>query len=93
MMTTAVESTKTLLKREDASKFSLYVFAIIVGCVATVLIGCGIWTMYNGDDSEHYQDPSSEQRRYMREVRLRGLNSLAVQARRPDMIIPIEQFD
>ncbi|KAJ5247456.1 hypothetical protein N7468_002439 [Penicillium chermesinum] len=95
LMISAVESTtKTLLKREDAGRFSLYVFAIIVGCVAAVLIGCGIWSMYNGDpEGDVYLDIPSHQRKYMREVRLRGLNNLAYLARRPDMVIPIDQVD
>jgi hypothetical protein len=85
--------TSALTKRGDSSdRFSLYVFAIIVGCVAFVLIGCGLWAMYNGIDEEKFQDVTYEQRKYMREVRQRNLNVLAYTARRPDMVIPVEQL-
>lgn len=97
LMTSAIDATKSFLTRRDGmgdpSKFPLYVFAIIVGCVAFVLIGCSIWSMYYGDDSEVYIDIPAEQRKYMRLVRLRSLNSLAVQARRPDMILPIHELE
>lgn len=84
--------TSALIRRGDSSdRFSLYVFAIIVGCVAFVLIGCGLWAMYNGID-EKFQDLTYEQREYMREVRQRNLNVLAYTARRPDMAIPVEQL-
>ncbi|KAJ5682599.1 hypothetical protein N7462_005764 [Penicillium macrosclerotiorum] len=84
----------TLLKRDSGStNFSLYVLAIMVGCVALVLIGCGIWTMYHGNDENSFRDVGYEQRKYMREVRQRNLNVLAVTAKRPDMIIPIEELN
>lgn len=93
-MAPTLDTTTTLLKRDssNASKFSLYVFCIIVGCVAFVLIGFGIWTMYHPLDSEHFADVPVHQRKYMREVRQRHLNDLAIMARRPDMIIPLEEL-
>lgn len=87
-----MDTVNTLAKRGNSSdRFSLYVFAIIVGCVAFVLIGCGIWAMYNGNEDEKFQDVPYEQRKYMHEVRHRNLNRLAYSAGRPDMIIPIEE--
>lgn len=87
-----MDTANTFAKRDNGSdRFSLYVFAIIVGCVAFVLIGCGIWAMYNGIDEEKFQDVPYEQRKYMREVRHRNLNRLAYTAGRPDMIIPVEE--
>ncbi|KAJ5091447.1 hypothetical protein NUU61_006317 [Penicillium alfredii] len=77
----------------NASKFSLYVFLIILGCVVFVLLGFGIWTMYHGIEDDNYRDISYEQRKYMREVRQRMLNRMAVEARRPDMIVPIEELN
>ncbi|KAJ5082348.1 hypothetical protein N7532_011391 [Penicillium argentinense] len=91
---TTMSATTSLLKRDSgSSRFSLYVFVIIVGCVAVVLIGFGIWTMYHGLDDENNHDIPFEQRKYMREVRQRNINGLAVAARRPDMIIPVEELN
>lgn len=92
--TPTIYTATTLLKREaDSSKFSLYVFCIIVGCVAFVLIGSALWSMYYGLDDENYIDIPYHQRKYMREVRQRNLNSLAVLAKRPDMIVPVEELN
>jgi hypothetical protein len=90
-----MDATTALLKRDASSpsNFPLYVFAIIVGCVAIVLIGYGIWTMYHGMENGTSHDIGFEQRKYMREVRQRNINSLAVTARRPDMIIPVEELN
>ncbi|KAJ5676857.1 uncharacterized protein N7477_002490 [Penicillium maclennaniae] len=89
-----MDTANTLIKRDNASdRFSLYVFAIIVGCIAIVLIGCGIYTMYNGDGEVRLQDMPYEQRKYMHEVRQRNLNGLAWTARRPDMIVPVERLN
>lgn len=89
-----MDTTISLLKRDGGSgRFSLYVFVIIVGCIAAVLIGSGIYTMYHGLDDENAYDLPYEQRKYMREVRQRNLNGLAVAANRPDMIIPIEELN
>jgi hypothetical protein len=71
-------------------EFALYVFLIIVGCVVFVLLGFGIWTMYHGIEDNSPPDMSREQKSYMRQLRQRNLNAMAVQARRPDMIIPID---
>lgn len=50
--------------------------------------------MYHGiDDSGDAKDVSYEQKKYMRETRQRNLNRLAIEARRPDMIIPIEELN
>ncbi|CAL5866733.1 uncharacterized protein PFLUO_LOCUS943 [Penicillium psychrofluorescens] len=72
-------------------EFALYVFLIIVGCVVFVLLGFGIWTMYHGIEDNSLPDMPREQKDYMRQLRQRNLNTLAVQARRPDMIIPIDE--
>ncbi|KAJ5774822.1 hypothetical protein N7457_009718 [Penicillium paradoxum] len=81
-----------LLKRSsmsDPDKYPLYVFLIIIGCIAGGLIGFSIYTMYHGtDDSSNFKDTSVEQRRYMRELRQQNFNALAVYARRPDLITP-----
>lgn len=87
-----MDTTSPLLKRSSsASQYSLYVFVIIIGCIASVLIGFGIWTMYHGLDDQGMEIPY-EQRKYMREVRQRNLNGLAIMAKRPDMIIPVEEL-
>jgi hypothetical protein len=90
-----MDGTIELLKRDASSpsNFPLYVFAIIVGCVAVVLIGFGIWTMYHGMEDGTFHDIGYEQRKYLREVRQRNINSLAAIARRPDMIVPIEELN
>lgn len=90
-----MDVTTALLKRDagSPSNFPLYVFAIIVGCVAIVLIGFGIWTMYHGIESGTFFDIGYDQRKHMREVRQRNINSLAVLARRPDMIVPVEELN
>jgi hypothetical protein len=90
-----MDATTALLKRDASSpsNFPVYVFAIIVGCVAVVLIGYGIWTMYHGLEDGTFFDISYDQRKYMREVRQRNINSLAVTAKRPDMIVPIEELN
>lgn len=88
-----MHDTISLVKRESSNKYSLYVFAIIVGCIAVVLIGGAVFTMYKGTDEENSYDLPYEQRKYMREVRQRNLNGLAVAANRPDMIIPVEELN
>lgn len=86
-----------LLKRSsmnDPDKYPLYIFLIIAGCIVGGLIGFSIYTMYYGlDDSNKFKDVSYEQRNYMREIRQRNLNVLAVEARRPDMIVPIRELN
>lgn len=49
--------------------------------------------MYHGIDDSAAKDVPYEQRKYMRETRQRNLNILAIEARRPDMIIPIEELN
>lgn len=94
---TTLDITTDLLKRSslsDPSKYPLWVFLIIVGCIVGWLIGFSVWTMYHGlDDSKKFKDVSYEQKKYMREARQRNLNGLAVEAKRPDMIIPIDQLN
>jgi hypothetical protein len=91
---TAIRMATSLLKRSSISnpdKYPLYVFLIIVGCICSCLIGFSIYAMFHGlDDSEQFKDVSNEQRQYMRETRHRNLNRLAIEARRPDLIIPIK---
>ncbi|CAG8165643.1 unnamed protein product [Penicillium nalgiovense] len=86
-----------LLKRSsmnDPDKYPLYIFLIIAGCIVGGLIGFSIYTMYYGlDDSNKFKDVSYEQRNYMREIRQRNLNVLAVEARRLDMIVPIRELN
>jgi hypothetical protein len=78
----------------NPDKYPLYIFLIIAGCIVGGLIGFSVYTMYHGlDDSAHFKDASHEQRKYMREVRQRNLNGLAVEARRPDMIVPIRDLE
>lgn len=92
--TTSMSTATALLKREsESSKYSLYILCIIVGCIAFALIGSAIWSMYHGIDDEDFIDIPYHQRKYMREVRRRNLNGLAVAARRPDMIIPVEELN
>lgn len=87
-----MDTANTLLKRGDsANRYSLYVFAIIIGCIASVLIGGSVWAMYKGKDDQGVKDISHEQQKYMREVRQHNLNTLAWTARRPDMIVPVEK--
>ncbi|KAJ5131169.1 uncharacterized protein N7515_007208 [Penicillium bovifimosum] len=90
---TTITMATTLLKRSglsDPDKYPLYVFVIIIGCIFGCLIGFSVYAMFHGlDDSEQFKDVSNEQRQYMRETRYRNLNRLAIEARRPDMIIPI----
>lgn len=61
------------------------VFLIILGCIACVFIGYGLWTLANGAESEAPNGPSHEQIRYMREVRSRNLAMLQYESRRRDM--------
>lgn len=78
----------------NPDKYPLYVFLIILGCIVGTLIGFSIYIMYHGiDDSGDAKDVSYEQKKYMRETRQRNLNRLAIEARRPDMIIPIEELN
>lgn len=88
-----METTTSLFKRDGANQYSLYVFVIIVGCIAFVLIGSGIYQMYHGDDEENAYDLPYEQRKYMREVRQRNLNGMALACNRPDMVIPIAELN
>ncbi|QQK41867.1 hypothetical protein Pdw03_4721 [Penicillium digitatum] len=87
----------SLLKRSNLGnpdKYPLYIFLIIAGCIVGGLIGFSVYTMYHGlDDSGNTNDVPYEQRKYMRETRQRYLNILAVESRRPDMIIPIREVN
>ncbi|KAJ5458321.1 hypothetical protein N7475_009709 [Penicillium sp. IBT 31633x] len=91
-----MSSATSLFKRSsmsDPDKYPLYVFLIIIGCIAGGLIGFSIYTMYHGlDDSSKLKDIPNEQRIYMRENRQRNVNALAVQARRLDMIVPVNEM-
>lgn len=70
----------------NSAQYSLYIFLILVGCVAFIFIGLGIWSMYHPLDRDRvkYGEVSDDQRAYWRAVRLRELNRLAFEARRPD---------
>lgn len=95
--TSTMNNAISLLKRSSMSnpdKYPLYIFLIIAGCIVGGLIGFSVYTMYYGlDDSEKFKDVSYEQRKYMREARQRNMNMLAVEARRPDMIVPIRELN
>ncbi|KAJ5207993.1 hypothetical protein N7449_002372 [Penicillium cf. viridicatum] len=95
--TSTMNEATSLLKRSSMSnpdKYPLYIFLIIAGCILGGLIGFSIYTMYHGlDDSDKMKDVSNEQRKYMRETRQRYLNMLALEARRPDMIVPIREVN
>ncbi|KAL3457097.1 hypothetical protein BJX64DRAFT_269396 [Aspergillus heterothallicus] len=74
----------------SSSQYSLYVFVVLVGCVAFLFIAIGIYQMHHPADAGNaYADIPQEQRGYMRTVRQRNFNKLAVVARRPDMFIPV----
>ncbi|KAJ5490917.1 hypothetical protein N7539_002484 [Penicillium diatomitis] len=79
-----MEATTSLLKRDASSpsNYPAYVLAIIVGCIACVLIGYGIFTMYHGVEEETYRELSQQQRQYMHEVRQRTLDDLEAASRR-----------
>lgn len=73
-----------------SSKYSLYVFVALVGCVAGLFIGMGTFRMYQPLDRDHpYNDIAPEQRAYMRNLRRRSFNALAITARRPDRVYPV----
>ncbi|CAI7608841.1 unnamed protein product [Penicillium glandicola] len=92
---TSINNAASLLKRSSMSnpdKYPLYIFLIIAGCIVGGLIGFSVYTMFYGiDDTNKLKDVSYEQRQYMREARQRNLNALAVQARRPDLIVPMRE--
>ena len=94
-MNLVLDTTATLLKRDSdaSSRYSLYVLCIFIGCVVLGLIGFSLWTMYHGLDENNLHDIQFAQRKYMREVRQRNLNNLAHIARRPDMVIPVEELN
>ena len=60
------------------------VFLIILGCIAVVFIGYGLYTLAHGTDDDAYPSPSPEQASYMRELRMRNLMALKYEARRSD---------
>ncbi|KAL3470124.1 serine hydrolase-domain-containing protein [Aspergillus californicus] len=69
----------------DPSKYSLYIFFVMRGCIAFLFIGIGIHQMYSPIDRDNaYLDIPPEQRTYMRRVRQWYANDIAVVARRPD---------
>ncbi|KAL6231347.1 hypothetical protein BDW75DRAFT_220401 [Aspergillus navahoensis] len=75
----------------QSSKYSLYVFVVLVACVAGLFIGIGLYQMYRPPDRDNaaYREFPHEQRAYMRKLRQQNQNRLALVARRPDLIIPI----
>ncbi|KAF9247770.1 hypothetical protein DTO013E5_3272 [Penicillium roqueforti] len=95
--TSTIDSATSLLKRSSMSnpdKYPLYIFLILAGCIVGGVIGFSIYSMYYGlDDSGTFKDVGYEQRKYMRETRQRTMNMLAVEARRPDMIVPVGELD
>lgn len=95
-MKTSINTATVLARRSSMAnpdKYPLYVFLIILGSIVGTLIGFSIYIMYHGIDDSAAKDVPYEQRKYMRETRQRNLNILAIEARRPDMIIPIEELN
>lgn len=60
------------------------VFLIILGCLAVVFIGYGLYSLAHGTDDDAYPSPPPEQAAYMRELRMRNLMALKYEARRRD---------
>ena len=60
------------------------VLLIIIGCIAFVFIGYGLYALAAGlkHESDGYRNPSNEQAQYMREVRGRNLGVMAFESRR-----------
>ena len=60
------------------------VLLIIIGCIAFVFIGYGVYALATGleHESDGYRNPSNEQAQYMREVRGRNLGVMAFESRR-----------
>jgi hypothetical protein len=73
-----------------AAQYSLYVFCIILGCVVSVLIAYAIWIAAHGIEDIEPREFASEQKEYMRRVRMRNINTLALNAGRPDLCTPVE---
>ncbi|KAJ5553635.1 hypothetical protein N7494_003013 [Penicillium frequentans] len=94
MHTQALHTLSTFAKRDTSNNYSLYIIAIMAGCIVSCLIGFSIYGMYSGLQLEQ---PSYEigydQRKYMREVHQRNVNGMAVAAKRPDLIIPVEDLN
>ncbi|KAJ5937714.1 hypothetical protein N7454_004056 [Penicillium verhagenii] len=90
-----IHTLSTFAKRSGGTNYSLYIIAIMAGCIVSCLIGFSLYSMYAGvgENGQQGLEPSNEQRRYMREVHQRNLNELAFIARRPDMIVPVNEKD
>ncbi|XHF98817.1 hypothetical protein AWENTII_002353 [Aspergillus wentii] len=63
----------------------LIIFLVIVGCLASVFIGYGIYALSHNIEEEGYRKPGYEQSKYMREVRSRNLGVLQYEAKRRDV--------
>ncbi|KAI2790865.1 hypothetical protein POX_c03716 [Penicillium oxalicum] len=89
VLSSTLEATTTLFKRDANSpaNYPAYVLAIIVGCIAFVLLGYGIWSMYHGPDEAEHKEFGAEQRQYMRQVRERTLNRFEAAAHWHDKIL------
>lgn len=61
------------------------VFLIILGCIAVVFIGYGLYSLVHGTQDDTYPSPSPEQAAYMRELRMRNLMAMKYEARRSDV--------
>ncbi|KAJ5753097.1 hypothetical protein N7520_010014 [Penicillium odoratum] len=83
----------TFAKRDGTTHYSLYIVCIMLGCILCCLIGFAGYSMYHGSDETPAVEVPYEQRKYMREVHQRNLNRMAITARRPDMIIPVEELN
>lgn len=94
VQTQTLHTLSTFAKRGTSNNYSLYVLAIMGGCIVFCLIGFSLYGMYSGLKLEQptYEIPY-EQRKYMREVHQRNVNGMAVAAKRPDLIVPVEELN
>ncbi|KAJ5658750.1 uncharacterized protein N7484_002399 [Penicillium longicatenatum] len=94
IQTQTLHALSTFAKRDTSNHYSLYVLAIMAGCIVFCLIGFSVYGMYSGLKLEEpaFEVPY-EQRKYMREVHQRNVNSMAIVAKRPDLIVPVEELN
>ncbi|KAJ6109132.1 hypothetical protein N7486_001366 [Penicillium sp. IBT 16267x] len=93
MQTQTLHTLSTFAKRAASQSYSLYILAIMAGCIVFCLIGFSLYGMYTGLKEEPSFDIPYEQRKYMREVHQRNVNAMAVAAKRPDLIVPVEELN
>lgn len=94
MHTQALHTLSTFAKRDTSNHYTLYVLAIMAGCIVFCLIGFSLYGMYSGLKLEQpAYEIGYDQRKYMREVHQRNVNGMAVAAKRPDLIVPVEELN